>query len=458
MTGFAPLRATMHIQDGDYVAMVRRTLHLYHGVTQQPDGSYRGNRVFIDDDALRQHLRGEIAIAFCVGTRAQADGRHLVRFIAIDIDKDADPRVPVYVEVLKRLKIEHAFFLTGGSKPYKAKIIGTFAEMMPRSVAASLVQRIHADAVALAPDVLPVNPADGDVELYPRSSDTMKDAGLLRVLGRHIARGGPLEQPLTFEGELCDLTRLRPLNRLQVQRVAVERPNPNWKPKWLRDLLETPWSHTTIGKADAIYKKMYAIALWCLDTKGQRAQSVYFELLQQIVRNSPGLTASSSDTRHPVKRELASLSAWTAATKKDRWRPKSLAGKTAAERAYNALLRHVRDHGLRPHRFTVDGRTVAALMNRSLPAAQDALDAAEVARLIVRVDYGEPRKNAIVDGKAKVEQGRSGTFGLVGEGETVYDVIALYDRVERSELLTLYIASDLVVAAYLTGQEEMVAA
>lgn len=434
------------IQDGDYVALVRRVLHIYHGTVQQPDGSYRAQRLYVDDEALLRHLRGEIAVAFCIGTRAQVDGRHLVRFVGIDIDKYAPRRLPIYREVLDELRIGGAFFVTGGSSEDKGKIIGTFAEMMPRSVAASLIEEIHDRAYRRAPSDLPEKPIPGNLELYPRSADTLKDAGLLRVLGRNVGRNGPLEIPLTFDGESSDLTMLRPLTRLQAQRIAALRKQTNHIPRWLRKLLGSPWSHATIGKSDAMFKKMVAMALWCLDTRGTEAQSTYLELLNVVLRNSPGLTASANDPRNPIQREIDSLAAWKAANGIGRrWKPLSFEKESPATRAYAALVEHVQKHGLRPEQFAVDSRTVAAIMGRSLSNAQVALDAAEVARYAVRFDYGEPRTHTDIGGKPGVNAGRAAVYGIVGEGESVYDLLVRYKGADRQAILIPYAAADLVV-------------
>lgn len=438
--------------DGDFVALFRRRLHLYHGVVQREDGNYNSRRVYVTDNMLLQHLTGEIAVAFCVATKMQSTGRNLVRFAGIDIDQDAPSRLPVYEHVIQRLGLTRAAFATPGSSPSKAKVIFTFEEMVSRDAAWRFVNAVHDEASAEAPDIIPAEPKNGDLELFPKSSSARStDAGILRILGRNPKRNGPLEWPITLDGETLDFAKIKPLRTDRIIKVGQSRQRgANVHPTWLRGLLNIEWTPPRIGGPAVIRQKLTAIALYCLDnyTTGD-AKEKYVRLLRRVESNNLTLRTSTSDGRNPIGREIQEASAWTNALAKERWTPQQPSEKKIPGwGAYDAMVRYVRLHGLPPHRFYIDARTVAGLMGVALKSAQESLDLCERSRLAVRVDYGTSRTNTVVDGKRKVIDGNAARWGLVGAGETVYDVIAAQIG-PKGSLAAPYVAADLTRLAAL---------
>jgi len=445
------------------VEQFRHLLHLCHGVPQKKSG-YKGRRVWVSDEDLAAHLNGDISFAFCVSTRLKSGLATLARFVAIDIDKQFRERLVVFNAALAALGIAEAAFATGAPNSERGKVIVTFAKLVPRDEAHALSHVIYDAAHSIDPSLVPSKEATGDIELFPKKPATLlQDGGVVRILGRNKARNGPLEDALNLDRDPIEITALKPLASSKVTKLAkpyIVRRLRSVHPKWVRTLTGQAWTWTCFGAVKGMRQKMYALAAYFLSAKGPEAgQAAYIQALHKIRDKSPDLDQPSpkyKDPRNPLTREIVELSAWDAALAKQSWRPIDLSlsitspGLLAnsngqlfvprvpesAKRVYKALVEHIGRHGLRPHCFGIDLRTLAGYLGSNNAgvnknAARDALDLAERHHLVVALHPGTSNAWLEAPGNGQENpQSRSfvagvpGMYGLVGSGETVFDVLA----------------------------------
>jgi hypothetical protein len=165
-----------------------------------PDGkgAYRGRRRSVQIELLERHFAGDETWAI----QPVVDG--LAHLLAWDLDRHGPARIPVLVRILReRGLLKHAV-ATNGSDPGRGKVL-VFIEPTAAATARALVEEILTEAQA--------DPGWGiehhghEVDCFPLSGT----GGLLRIGGRNMARGGPLERffdPATGEPmDLCGLER-----------------------------------------------------------------------------------------------------------------------------------------------------------------------------------------------------------------------------------------------------------
>lgn len=448
-----------------------RLLHLNHAVPQL-GGKYAGRRRIISPEDIASHLRGEVSLAFCISTKYETGNKRWARFIAIDIDKKLVERLPVFAEVLAGLGIAEAAFATGGSSPEKGKVVITFAKFVNREEANALAQLIHSEAHRLNPGLIPAKPSSGDIELFPKMPTSIAwDGGLVRILGRNIGRDGPLETSFDLDGCAIDLHKLKPLAQSRVSRLSrglLVAKREKARPQWVDRLTKQSWTWACFGGVKEMRSKMFALARYYMTSFGSvKGRTAYVAALTEIRKHSADLDSPSpknSDRRNPVGREIEQLTAWGAALLSGAWEPLELQlpinrppspGKSngecpavpgSAQRVYTALAQHVRDEGLRPHCFGIDQRTLAGRLRNVKKAAtdllaerlgidkkavSDALALAERYGLLVRLHPGTSNSEVAIYGNGELESFRRSVkagvpamYGLVGKGETIYDVYA----------------------------------
>jgi len=410
------------IADGDYAQQIRRLLHLYNGQRMDDAGNYPGKfRPLISDLGLIRHLGGQEAWAFSVVTRTQADGRSLARFVGLDVDQRAQERLPIIRQAVNELKMANAVFCTPGSTLAKCKVIVTLREMMPRGLVRSLAMVLYGHCRAIAPDLFPERETNGDIEIYPKDPRVGTDGGLLRVLGRHIVRSGPLETPMHFDGSWLDVFKLQPLNRHRVEKLARPRmTSPDSRPQWVSEWLSASWSGLS---RPAVGKRLFGLACYCVK---RNSVHLYEPMLRDLEAKNSALRSSRSDPRNPIAREIADGYFLKKATSQvPALKPRPLSSDAPGRTAHDAIVQYVRVHACNPHHFPAPAHIIAGIAGVNKSAAQRQINLLERDRKIVRFEYGKPR--SVREGK--VQQGVSATFGLVLEGETVYDVIGdVYKR------------------------------
>ena len=401
-------RSPADIADGDFASVLRDRLHLWDGVKQQPDGSYGGLPRYVSDQTLTQHLVGEIAVAFKVCTKHKKHSAGKARFLALDIDKDAPERLPVVEGVLRGLGVFDAAFVTGGSKPDKAKVIITFRSMIKREIAESAGQGLFNALVSAAPSMFPARPTNGDIELFPKRPGGISDSwGLLRILGRNVARDGQREHPMNFDGSFCDITRLKPLSEARVSSIAHKSPRPKEEfASWIRLLASKDWTKTDFPTSRSVTLKLIAVARYCVDEFGPQDGRMKYHYLLDLIRNhNPTATTSNGDSRNPFERELREQTFWRIALTRGSKHPFApIVAPGPGMRVYQGLLEHLRDLGIPPSsEFFCDYRTLGDRMGVNASSARNQANTAEKHGHLIRVSRGSA--NSVNEETGKVIRG-----------------------------------------------------
>lgn len=198
--------------DDRFIKKLYRILHIKRGSKQQ-NGEYpgrfpvyltAGNSAALAFDA---HIRGEHALAFNVVHR-----KRKVNFLCFDMDAEFPKRLKILARVLEQMGLASASFATNGSSFGKGKVIVTFVRPMSRAQAEKIRDEIIDKATLLGLECTKEN----KVDVFP----TDGEGGLVRILGRNVARNGPVEIPLNLRGEPTALDYLQPL-QFEQEKLAV---------------------------------------------------------------------------------------------------------------------------------------------------------------------------------------------------------------------------------------------
>jgi len=183
----------------------------------------------------------------------------------------------------------------------------------------------------------------------------------------------------------------------------------------------------SVGGSNGARDKIFAIACAFRDVYGNDGQALYERALQRIKDKSPVLDKPSpktGDVSNPIARELKDLGAWNAASSRKAWLPLTLEELRGVpgRGAYLALDEYRRRNRLAPHRIGVSSRDLGAVMERAHHAAQNQLKTGGRSGIIVQLYSGYA--NCWDECSRRVLPGPKGIYGLVGQGETVLDVLS----------------------------------
>jgi hypothetical protein len=399
-------------------------LHLQSArLSRQGAAGYQKREPFANG-ALEAHLLGTETYAFAVVERATKRAF----FAAVDVDADFELLAPVLRSILLGVggdELIAASFLTDGSAFGRGKIVTTFAEPFAhhdaRSLASLVVRRIrNTDAGRLIPT--------SALTAFPQD----RSGGILRVLGRNAARGGPLENAFTLDGEPAPLLeQVRPLTRSAFARIQIEAT----VPPFVRRLLAEPWRRDEGTRVH--FGRMCRLATESIRIYGETAGRSAFDAWLDTVRaHSPELALSSRKNGDPRNVTVHGAErAWEIGlAPAEPWCPNDTTScPPTAARLYLALMDFVQRNGLRPGAFSLDFATIAQLLDlRSKSHAYRVVVTLERKELLVRHDRGTLDAPGV--------KGVATTYGLVGFGETPADVLAagrrdplVLDRVRRAQ-------------------------
>jgi hypothetical protein len=398
----------------------RILLNIYDGKCQREDGSYRGFPERITDEDIKSHFEGRLAFAFYVDTSNLASKRVTARFAAIDIDQCFEERLPVFKETFGVLGLTDRCFITGGSSPTKGKIILPLIDGIAKDRVAVFLSWILKKAHSLSPALVPENPRNGDIELYPRIANQESDsAGVVRIAGRNIARGGRLEAVTTLDGFPVDFLAIKPSSANKISCVVrkLRGPLELQHPKRIRKAMKKGycWGDFSTG-VRGIYRQLISFAFYCRRRYKacQDALSQYTAIVEAIAHASPDLDNPSpkyKDQRNPLRRELEELNAWKLVQNETMWSPKIVSERLCgAKKVYDALCYIVACRELNRHSFAVTYDCIADVTGLSKRAVQKATRTAAKHGLVVLLHPGRSRGNK--------RHGLSAMYGLVGAGET----------------------------------------
>ena len=352
---------------------------------------------------FNSHLRGDDTIALSTVSVGKA------KFLAVDVDRDFNLRLPIFRAVLARRELDYSAFAVTGSDPGRGKIIVALRQQIPQRQAVRLVQDILADAVADA-DFGTYKAKDASV--YP----TGGDGSHVRILGRNLRRArhsGLHEIPLNLLGELSDLCYVQPA---AIEPEQFDVPNGGLRTRissWAESFIGQPYVGTTLE----LHRSQVRLAHEAVELYGEAASTQLQEWFAQIEAASPNVSASCRRqlTRPDVVQRIVTFvrsvrtDIRTLSIPGYRWCPKSeIQAPRPAIRAYTALTEYVLDRQLDPHCFAMAYSTVAALTGYcDKGRARQAILKAEDAGLIVRLD------NGVADQRYQL----CALYALVGEGD-----------------------------------------
>ena len=373
---------------------------------QSQHGDYRGPRRPISRAVLMRHLTGEVAVAISTLSSKRA------LFAAVDIDALFMECLPVIRENFEDLGGEDlvaAAFATTGSDEGRGKVVVCLREPAARNfankLALSALQAIRSAPCGKLLD-------SRELTIFPQRGS----GGVVRILGRNIARKGPFEQVLTLNGDAGDLSTVRPLTRDGIASVAMR--VHRQLPKWLQRLLQIPWKAQDGTRVH--FRWLVAIAREALHRNGEvRGYKVYVSWIEQVKRNSPELAERSITNRDPRNVcERGRDTAWKRALIEPvTWHAQDVdCMPHSVAKVYAMLERFVQNNGLLPHIFALDYENIAGQMSVSKSTAHRRVVQAEKLGLIVRHDRGFQDELGI--------RGAATLFGLVGRDETQAAVLA----------------------------------
>ncbi|MGC1986358.1 MAG: hypothetical protein WA668_13315, partial [Candidatus Cybelea sp.] len=381
--------------------------HLLHldraKAVPQVDGRYKGKPTQLRREDLDRHLMGEITLAFTPLRYT------LALFSGLDIDACFKALLPVVRAAALKIggaELVAAMFCTTGSDEGRGKVLVAFVEPVPACNARKLVRVLcrHVRASEAAQSL-----ESGDLTAYPLA----RTGGLVRVLGRNPARGGRIETPFSFDGEV-GISHVSPLTRGKLAEI-VRGARGSVAP-WAVRLIDTPWRRTDQGGTHAHFGNLVALAREAIRLYGEaQGKPAYDTWIDTVKAHSFELSQPSQKTRDP--RNVLDYSrerAWEYARRKpNSWKPLELRiGKGVPRgvvRVYNALVLFVRDNGLRPSCFGLDYERLAVLVDAPKTTAYRWVQRANEIGVIVIHDRGRYEPGA---------RGDCSVFGLVCEGET----------------------------------------
>jgi hypothetical protein len=341
--------------------------------------------------------------------------------MVIDVDANASDVLGALRPHLERLgghDLLACAFLTEGSAADRGKVVFTFAEPAPAQSVRLLLRTLRAHIIA---SEIGGRLDRKDLSTYPQQ----RSGGVVRVLGRNIARNGPLERAFTLDGECCDFSLLIPLSRETLE--ATVRRRMGGVAPWAWKKIHAPWTRDEGWNAHSA--RMVSLAREALSVhRGDivRARRQFDDWLEIVRGNSPELdlpTRTNRDTRN-VLDHCRSYAFKHAVAEPVTWQPTSTSGAPrGASRLYTALVGHVRANGLVPLCFGIDFETLAAQLETVKVTAWRWAAQAEQAGLVVRHHRG-----------TRHEKGRRGEptlWGIVCEGQTA-ETVALLGKRERA--------------------------
>lgn len=362
----------------------------------QINGRYGRLRALTFDD-LERHLSGQVTLAVAVLSNACA------LFAALDVDAFFPELLPVVRTAALAIGGEDlyaAIFCTGGSGAGRGKVIVTFTEPVAasngRKLARRLCDRVRASEAAQSLE-------RHDLSAYPQE----KSGGVVRILGRNAARGGPIEAAFSLDGEsgfshLCALT---PQGLAEI--VAT---GPATIAAWANRRIEIPW--TAVEGTQKHYRWIVALAREALRLFGHAGgRPHYDDWLDRIKANSPELAEPSRKTKDPRNvLDHARERAWKYACEKpNSWEPLTLRMRAGIPRGvvrvYGMLVSYVREKGLRPERFAIDYERIGILLGVSKSTAYRWVRRAAEMGVIVIHDRGSRHTKGF--------SGRCSALGLV---------------------------------------------
>lgn len=261
------------------------------GTVMAPEGGYPGSPSPLTIGDLERHFAGEIAIAIQVVRNDNA------RVLAFDVDVAAPTRIPILAQIAAAEGFADSMIATSGSTPDKGKLIIFFSRPQ-HAVALNKLARTMRDRARRIVQ-WGIDDNDSRVEIRP----TLSTGGKLRIGGRHLARGGPLEKffnPLT--GEIAYLSRVKPSDReleLEPQTILTS-PRQPFIERWITQGLSWPQDGTA-----GINRCLVRAAHEAFRLYGADGERFYREWIEQIWSASPDLKRPS-----PKNRDARSALGW----------------------------------------------------------------------------------------------------------------------------------------------------
>lgn len=188
-----PLSQHAHATQRDGAAILK-LLHLTRGVRHDGSGSYRGEREFIEQADVCDHLAADETWAFVCVHRGKA------LFIGLDFDALFPTRLSIAKEVLAEMRLLDAAFATTGTTPDRGKVVICLQCPMPQSQAIRMRDAIL-ERCGHYPDFGGVKASDG-VDKFP----TEGEGGLLRIGGYWKNQYNRL---ITLDGDVLDFATIR---------------------------------------------------------------------------------------------------------------------------------------------------------------------------------------------------------------------------------------------------------
>jgi hypothetical protein len=374
-------------------AELRNLLHLERASAKAQSNARYSRRHPLTYDALERHLAGEITLAFAVLRYRRA------LFAVLDVDAlfpELMPAIRTAVAAIGGDALSAAIFCTGGSDAGRGKVIVTFAEPIAasdaRKLARRLCDRVRASEAAESID-------RHHLTAYPQE----KSGGVVRILGRNAARGGPIEAAFSLDGEL-GLSHVRPLTPQGLAAIVVARPATI--AAWANRRIETPWLR--LEGTQKHYRWIVALAREAIRIYGRaRGRHHYDDWLDRIKANSPELADPSRKTKDPRNvLDHARERAWEYSCRNpNSWEPLDLRIRKGIPRgvvrAYNELVAFVRQKGLRPERFGIDYERMGVLFGSTKSTAHRWVQRCVELKFVVIHDHGSLHSKGVA-GKCTV--------------------------------------------------------
>jgi hypothetical protein len=370
---------------------------------------------------LRAHLAGKIALGFTVLEGARATSHAL--FGGFDLDVAGDERRAALHAAALELEsrvgpLVDALFATTGSAPGRAKVILTLERPMPASTVRLAMRALLQHAQRRAEFATELH----QFETFPKESS----GGLLRILGRHINRRGPIEQPLAIaDGSLTDLAGVVPASSSTIETLA-DIMRGNTRIDTFDRIAAERWSYKDMDTR-AIYARTMALARAAIKRFGaERGEGEFFAAAHAIRSRSLALNEPSPknrDRRNPLRDDVLENAWENVVLSPLTFQRKRLIGAgitPSAIRVYEALCAYVEAFELHPRLFEMDYARVADIAGFAHKMqALRAVDAAERHELLVRVDRGRATSR-----ERGGPQGLMTLYALLGEGDTAADVMS----------------------------------
>ena len=398
-----------------------RLLGFPRGRAQHPDGAYRGQSSTLALDDIVAHLSGNVTLGF---DAADADGKS--KFFAIDVDERFPARLPLIAGALASRGLTDASIVTSGSSPDRGKVIVFFARRRSASALNALAKEVLKEAMMIG-DGWGVHRAQY-VTIYPHGLS----GGLVRIAGRNRRpdrNAQRVDVTFGFDGECKSWADVAPAKSTRLPSAPV-RVDVAKRGAWVDRLLcdGLTWSGGTKKIVSTVY--MLACESVRVHGSGPIGESEFRKWLVQIEARSPELEKPSPttvDRRRVLAWERHGKRAWNAAQNKFAKGTLSPPGIRSLRERDNVPLpqRKVQEviaiyasaKGITPYALGISYRQIAK--HAGLGSAKAAFRA--VAALVKNESI------VIHDRGVAGEKGQKTILGLVPDGQTPADVLALGD-------------------------------